>query len=56
MKEINYLDALATTTAHLADGGVFLNVGGETPNTMTIGWASVGYLWKKPVFIALVRR
>ena len=56
MKEINYLDALATTTAHLADGGVFLNVGGEAPNTMTIGWASVGYLWKKPVFIALVRK
>ena len=23
---------------------------------MTIGWASVGYLWKKPVFIALVRK
>ena len=56
MKEINYLDALATTTAHLADGGVFLNVGGGAPNTMTIGWASVGYLWKKPVFIALVRK
>lgn len=56
MREINYLDAIRTTTAHLEDGGVFLNVGGETPNTMTIGWASVGYLWKKPVFMVLVRK
>ncbi len=56
MKEINYLDALQTTTAHLADGGVFLNVGGDVPNTMTIGWASVGYLWKRPVFMVLVRK
>jgi len=55
MKEINYLDALKTTTEHLANGGVFLTVGGETPNTMTIGWASIGYMWRKPVFTVLVR-
>lgn len=55
MKEINYLDALRTTTEHLARGGVFLNIGGERPNTMTIGWASVGYMWNRPVFTVLVR-
>lgn len=55
MREINYLDAIRTTTEHLACGGVFLTVGGETPNTMTIGWASVGNLWNKPVFMVLVR-
>ena len=55
MKEINYLDALRTTNEHLANGGVFLSVDGETPNTMTIGWASIGYMWKKPVFTVLVR-
>lgn len=55
MKEINYLDALRTTTEHLAKGGVFLTVGGKTPNTMTIGWASVGYMWNRPVFTVLVR-
>ena len=56
MKEINYKEALEITTAHLSDGGVFLNVGGEKPNTMTIGWATIGYIWKKPVFMALVRK
>lgn len=55
MKEINYLDALRITNEHLANGGIFLTVDGETPNTMTIGWASIGYMWRKPIFTALVR-
>lgn len=55
MQEINYLDALRTTHEHLAHGGVFLNIAGETPNTMTIGWASIGYLWNRPVMTVLVR-
>lgn len=56
MKEINYLDAIRETTAHLEKGGVFLTLGGDTPNTMTIGWASVGYMWNRPIFTVLVRR
>lgn len=55
MKELNYLDAMRITTEKLSGNGVFLTVGGEKPNTMTIGWASIGYMWKRPVFIALVR-
>lgn len=55
MREINYLDALRATHEHLANGGVFLTVAGELPNTMTIGWASLGYLWKRPVLMVMVR-
>jgi len=55
MKEINYLDALRLTNEQLAGSGVFLTVDGETPNTMTIGWASIGYMWRRPVFTVLVR-
>ena len=55
MKEINYLDALRITNENLAGSGVFLTVGGEKPNTMTIGWASIGYMWRQPVFTVLVR-
>lgn len=55
MKQIDYLEAMAVVTERMADGGVFLTVGGEHPNTMTIGWGSMGYIWKKPVFMALVR-
>lgn len=55
MKEIPYLDALRIANEHLANGGVFLNVKGDVPNTMTIGWASIGYMWNRPVFTVLVR-
>lgn len=55
MKKINYLEALAETADKLAHGGVFLTVGGEQPNTMTIGWAWMGPSWRKNIFIALVR-
>lgn len=55
MKRINYLEALAETADKLAHGGVFLTVGGETPNTMTIGWAFMGPSWQKKIFAVLVR-
>ena len=58
MKEINYLEAIQTTTDHLQHGGVFLTVAGQdgaNDNTMTIGWGSVGCIWGKPVFMVPVR-
>ncbi|GHU67392.1 hypothetical protein FACS1894184_07150 [Clostridia bacterium] len=36
--------------------GLFLCVGGDTPNTMTIGWGSIGIFWGKPVFTVPVRQ
>lgn len=36
--------------------GAFLTVrSGDALNTMTIGWGSIGFIWNKPVFTALVR-
>ena len=58
MKEISYLDAIQATTDHLQHGGVFLTIAGQdgqAPNTMTIGWGSVGCIWSRPVFTVLVR-
>ena len=55
MRELNYLDAIRTATEHLQRGGVFLNVAGDTPNTMTIGWGGVGRVWNKPIFTVMVR-
>lgn len=55
MKEVNYNDILGVLNEKLANGGVFLTVAGETPNTMTIGWAYMGYSWRKPMFVAMVR-
>ena len=55
MKNIDYTQILAPMAQKLADGGVFLTVNGEKPNTMTIGWASAGVYWGKPVCVVLVR-
>ena len=55
MKKVDYLDVMSEVTQKLSHGGVFLNVGGDVPNTMTIGWGWMGYCWKKPVFVAVVR-
>lgn len=55
MKQIPYLEAMALATERMSNGGVFLTVGGDAPNTMTIGWGAIGYYWKRPVFNALVR-
>ena len=36
--------------------GAFLNVSHEgKDNTMTIGWGSLGYIWKKPIVMVMVR-
>ena len=55
MKEISYLDAMAITTEKMSNGGVFLSVGKDAPNVMTIGWGAIGYYWRVPVFTVVVR-
>ncbi|MDY6012807.1 flavin reductase family protein [Clostridium sp.] len=50
--------AIDTTEAleNLCLGGAFLTAGDlNDANTMTISWGSIGYMWRKPVFMALVR-
>lgn len=55
MKRVSYLETMAETAQHMAHGGVFLNVGGEKPNTMTIGWGWMGPCWGRDVFVVMVR-
>lgn len=55
MREICLSEAAGLAADALSRGKVFLSVPGETPNVMTIGWGSVGWIWKKPVFMVVVR-
>ena len=55
MKKISYLSVMPEFIERMSDRGVFLTVAGETTNTMTIGWATIGYAWKKPVLMVMVR-
>ena len=55
MKPIAYQEIAPILNEKLSHGGVFLTVGKDRPNTMTIGWAFMGPSWGYPVFVALVR-
>lgn len=41
---------------NLCAGGAFLTAGDlNNANTMTISWGSIGFMWRKPMFMTLVR-
>ena len=56
MKNLTLLEAISPATEALMKGRALLTVGGEKPNTMTIGWGFIGYTWNKPVFMVVVRK
>lgn len=55
MKSVEYNEYAKEALEGLSTGA-FLNVthGGQD-NTMTIGWGSMSYIWRKPVFMVMVR-
>ena len=55
MKRIDYM-AVAHKAMTQIQKGVFLTVkSGKAINTMTIGWAIIGYVWRKPIMMVAVR-
>jgi len=55
MKHVDYM-AVAKEALDQIEIGAFLTVkAGEALNTMTIGWATIGYLWSKPIMMVAVR-
>jgi flavin reductase (DIM6/NTAB) family NADH-FMN oxidoreductase RutF len=55
MKSINQLTE-ADAIIRKIKAGAFLTVrAGGRLNTMTIGWAAMGFCWRKPVFMVAVR-
>ena len=55
MKSLDAM-AVAETAIQKIKSGAFLTVrAGERLNTMTIGWATIGFCWRKPVFMVAVR-
>ena len=55
MKRVDYM-AVADKAMTQIKKGVFLTVKSvEAINTMTIGWASIGYVWRKPIIMVAVR-
>ena len=55
MKNVDYMAVADKAMKHIKKG-VFLTVqSGDMINTMTIGWATFGYIWRKPIMMIAVR-
>ena len=53
----NFTENIKIGMASIMKHGAFLTVkNSEIINTMTIGWGSIGVVWRKPVFTVLVRK
>ena len=51
----NYTFELESIMDSMITTGAFLTSGNKhKANAMTISWGSVGYMWRKPIFIAIV--
>lgn len=57
MKEdVKYNDYLKEMLEQLPKGAFLTVKDGESLNTMTIGWGTVGFIWQKPIFVVMVRK
>ncbi len=57
MDMINFTQELDKAIINLNEKGAFLTVkSGDEINTMTIGWGNIGYQWKRPTFMVMVRK
>jgi flavin reductase (DIM6/NTAB) family NADH-FMN oxidoreductase RutF len=55
MQNLNYM-SIAEDAINKIKKGAFLTVkAGDALNTMTIGWATIGFIWQKPVMMVAVR-
>jgi flavin reductase (DIM6/NTAB) family NADH-FMN oxidoreductase RutF len=55
--DIGYTDRFQETMAALSHGGALLVSldKNSQPNGLTIGWATIGTAWGKPIFMAMIR-
>lgn len=54
---VPYTDYFALTIQRMREEGLLLATTGTDgkPNVMTIGWATMGSIWARPVFLVMVR-
>jgi flavin reductase (DIM6/NTAB) family NADH-FMN oxidoreductase RutF len=56
VQHVDYKAVAGKAMKQIEDNGAFLTVqSGDALNIMTIGWASMGFIWGRPVLTVLVR-
>lgn len=56
-QQVHYTYRLADTLTAMTNGGVLLVATKKSgrSNVMTIGWGAVGVIWRRPIFLVMVR-
>ena len=55
MKRIDYLEVAEKAMKQIKKGAFLTVKSAQALNTMTIGWATIGYVWRKPIMMVAVR-
>ena len=56
MKDIDYKQATFDSMDRITKGAFLTVKSGDDLNTMTIGWATIGFVWRKPIMMVAVRQ
>jgi len=55
MKKVDYMSVADQVMSQIKNGAFLTVKAGNDLNTMTIGWATIGIVWQKPIFMVAVR-
>lgn len=55
-REIKYNELSKEALEVLSKGAFLTTKASDEVNSMTIAWGSIGYMWHKPIFMAMVRK
>jgi len=56
MQHVDYLSVAEEALKQIKKGALLTVQAHDTVNIMTIGWASIGFLWGRPVMTVMVRK
>ena len=55
MRDVDFMAVYKGVMKQIKEGSFLTVKAGEALNTMTIGWATLGFAWRKPVMMVMVR-
>jgi len=55
MQHVDYMEMAQRAMDQIRNGAFLTVQAGDDLNTMTIGWASIGFIWARPMMTVLVR-
>ncbi len=55
MKKVDYMEVAERAITQIKKGAFLTVKSSDAINTMTIGWATIGFIWRKPILMVAVR-